>query len=96
MILIQPPDPELAKVKKGGYAGKVVRHLCPAVLVYSAEDEAGDAKFDLHFIERVRRLEYRQFLFLPKGGPLAVDSIRGFLNIYLEQKCYAMRHTANR
>jgi hypothetical protein len=75
VILIQPPDPELTKVKKAGYAGKVVRHLCPVVLVYSAEDDAGNSKFDLEFIDRVRRLEYRQFLFLPKGGPLTVDSI---------------------
>ncbi len=75
VILIQPPDPSLLEVKKVGYAGKVVRHLCPVAVVYSAEDDAGNSKFDLEFIERIRRLEYRQFLFLPKGGPLTVDSI---------------------
>ena len=75
VILIQPPDPALLAIKKAGYSGKVVRHLCPVVLVYSAEDDAGNSKFDPEFIERVRRLEYRQFLFLPKGGPLSLDSI---------------------
>lgn len=75
VILIQPPDPALLAIKKAGYAGKVVRHLCPVVLVYSAEDDAGNSKFDADFVERIRRLEYRQFLFLPKGGPLALDSI---------------------
>jgi hypothetical protein len=75
VILIQPPDPALLAVKKARYAGKVVRHLCPVLLVYSAEDDAGNSKFDPEFLERIRRLEYRQFLFLPKGGPLTVDSI---------------------
>ena len=45
------------------------------MLVYSAVNDAGDSKFPAEFIERVRRLEYRQFLFLPKGGPLTVDSL---------------------
>jgi hypothetical protein len=75
VILVQPPDPALLAVKKSGYAGRVVRRLCPVVLVYSAEDDAGNSKFDQEFIDRIRRLEYRQFLFLPKGGPLSVDSI---------------------
>lgn len=75
VILVQPPDPALLAVKKGNYGGKVVRHLCPVALVYSAEDDAGNSKFHPEFIERVRRLEYRQFLFLPKGGPLVFDSI---------------------
>jgi hypothetical protein len=47
-------------------------------LVFSAENEAGDAKFPPEFIERIRRLGYRQFMFMPKGGPLKVDSIARF------------------
>jgi hypothetical protein len=50
-------------------------NLCPVVLVYSAEDDAGNSKFDADFVDRIRRLEYRQFMFLPKGGSLGVDSI---------------------
>jgi hypothetical protein len=75
VILVQPPDPSLLQIKKSGYSGKVVRHLCPVALVYSAEDEAGNSKFSPDFLERVRRLEYRQFLFLPQGGSILVDSI---------------------
>jgi hypothetical protein len=75
VILIQPPDPALLEVKTSGYSGKVVRHLCPVALVYSAEDEAGNSKLPPDFLDRVRRLEYRQFLFLPQGGPILVDSI---------------------
>jgi hypothetical protein len=75
VILIQPPDPALLAVKKGGYSGKVARHLCPVVLVYSAEDDAGNSKFGADFVDRIRRLEYRQFMFLPRGGPLGLDSV---------------------
>lgn len=75
VILLQPPDPSLVAVKKGSYPAKIVRHLCPVVLVYSAVNEVGDSKFPPEFVERVRRLEYRQFMFLPKGGPVTVDSL---------------------
>jgi hypothetical protein len=75
VILLQPPDPALLAVKKGGSSGKIVRHLCPVALVYSAENDVGDSKFPKEFIERVRRLEYKQFMFLPKGGTLTVDSL---------------------
>lgn len=75
VILLQPPDPSLVIIKKGTYPAKIVRHLCPVVLVYSAVNEVGDSKFPPEFIERVRRLEYRQFMFLPKGGPITVDSL---------------------
>jgi hypothetical protein len=75
VILIQPPDPGLLLIKAGGYSAKIVRHLCPVALLYSAEDEAGNSKFPPDFIDRVRRLEYRQFMFLPAGGPILVDSV---------------------
>jgi hypothetical protein len=78
VILLQPPDRSLLDIKKGQYSGKIVRHLCPVALVFSAENEAGDAKFPREFIERIRRLGYRQFMFMPKGGPLKVDSIARF------------------
>lgn len=75
VILLQPPDPSLLGIKKGTYPAKIARHLCPVVLIYSAVNEVGDSKFPPEFVERVRQLEYRQFMFLPKGGPLTVDSI---------------------
>jgi hypothetical protein len=75
VILLQPPDPSLVAIKKGTYPAKIVRHLCPVVLVYSAVNEVGDSKFPPEFVERIRRLEYRQFMFLPKGGAITVDSI---------------------
>lgn len=74
-ILIQPPDPALLKIEKGPYSGKIVRHLATVILMYSVEDEVGDAKFPPEFLERVRRLEYKQFMFLATEGPITRDSL---------------------
>lgn len=78
VILTQPPDPSLLKLQKGPHGGRIVRHLCPVALVYSAEDETGVPRFPSQFLERIRRLEYPQFLFLPKGGPITADSLARF------------------
>jgi hypothetical protein len=75
MVLIQPPDPALESVKRQATGGKIVRHLCSVLLAYSAEDEAGFAKFPRQFIDDVRLLKYPQFLFLPKGGPFLRDGL---------------------
>ena len=37
--------------------------------------EVGDSKFPSEFVERVLHLAYRQFLFLPKSGPVSVVSV---------------------
>jgi hypothetical protein len=78
VILIQPPDPKLATVSRVSGGSKLARNLAPVALVYSAVDAAGDAKFDPSFLERVRVLEYPQFIFVPSGGPFARDSIARF------------------
>src|ERR1017187_126073 len=80
----RPDPPSIRGTKSHGratqhhLASNAEGHLCPVALVYSAVNDAGDSKFPAEFIERVRRLEYRQFLFLPKGGPLTVDSLARF------------------
>ncbi len=35
-------------------------------------------KFDTAFLDRVRLLEYPQFLFIPTSGPVVVDSLARF------------------
>lgn len=75
VLLIQPPDPALLKISKGPFSGQIVRHQATVALFYSVEDAAGDAKFQPEFLERVRRLEYKQFMFFKKSGPLALDSL---------------------
>ena len=36
------------------------------------------SKFDTAFLDRVRLLEYPQFLFIPSSGPVLVDSLARF------------------
>ena len=75
VIMTQPPD---ANLRKLGVGRRIVRHLCPVALIFSAVDETEAPKFPQDFVDRVRRLEYPQFLFLPKGGPMTRDSIVRF------------------
>lgn len=54
---------------------KLERHLCVVAPVFGLSDSAGYARASTEFLERVRKLDYPQFLFLPKGGPLIMDSL---------------------
>jgi hypothetical protein len=78
VILIQPPDPKLTTVPavKGG--GKLVRNLAPVGLLYSVVNAAQMSKYAAAFLDRVRLLEYPQFLFIPSSGPILVDSLARF------------------
>ncbi len=42
---------------------------------FSLENAVGYQKANEEFIARVRRLIYPQFLFVPKGGPITLDSL---------------------
>jgi hypothetical protein len=75
VILLQPPDPVLQEVKAVSNGMKLVRHLCIVAPAFSLENAVGDRKVPPEFIARVRQLEYPQFQFLPKGGPITVDSL---------------------
>ncbi|HEY6328093.1 MAG TPA: hypothetical protein VI756_02060, partial [Blastocatellia bacterium] len=52
-------------------------HLCNVAQIFSVVDPAtGAQKFDPTFIDRVRLLEYPEFMFLPRQtGVLTVDSL---------------------
>jgi hypothetical protein len=63
---------EVKGVSKGM---KLARHLCVVAPAFSLEDAVGYQKATDEFIARVRRLEYPQFLFVPKGGPMTLDSL---------------------
>jgi hypothetical protein len=75
VILIQPPDDSLEQVKAVSMGMKLVRHLCVVAPVFSLQNAVGYTKVSADFIARVRQLEYPQFQFLPKGGPITVDSL---------------------
>lgn len=78
VILIQPPDPKLTTVPPVRGGAKLVRNIAPVGLLYSAVDAAQMSKFDTAFLDRVRLLEYPQFLFIPSSGPVLVDSLARF------------------
>jgi hypothetical protein len=75
VILIRPPDASLLELQKQARSRRITHHLCSVALIYRVVDETGTPRFPAQFLERVRRLEYRQFLFLPKGGSITADSL---------------------
>ena len=75
VILIRPPDSSLLEVQKLARSRRITHHLCAVVLIYSVVDQTGTQRFPAPFLERVRHLEYGQFLFLPQGGPITADSL---------------------
>lgn len=75
IVLIQPTDPSLSLVKTVSMGIKIERHLCVVAPVFGLSNSVGYARASTEFLERVRKLEYPQFLFLPKGGPLVMDSL---------------------
>jgi hypothetical protein len=75
VLLIQPEMP-VAGLQDRGYKGKVQRHRCSVAQIFGlADTHTGEAAFDPAFVDRIRRMEFPQFLFLPKSpGLLDVDS----------------------
>jgi hypothetical protein len=75
VILIQPPNPGLAKAPKVSMGINLERHLCVVAPAFGLENAEGYSRVSDEFLGRVRRLEYPQFCFLAKGGPLTKDSL---------------------
>lgn len=76
VLLIQPEAPLMA-VDNRGYRGKVQRRRCLVAQIFGLTDvRTNHPEFSPSFVERVRRMEFPQLLFLPKkGGVLTIDSI---------------------
>lgn len=73
-VLLLVPDPQpIDDELRGG--GKINRHLCLVAPCYSVVDRLGKAKFSQRFLERVCRLEFPQFLFMPQSPVLPNDSL---------------------
>jgi len=75
-ILVMPEIPPFG-VDNRGYRGKVQRHLSLVAQVYGLADiKTGRAEFSPSFIERARRMEFPQLMFLPaRPGLFDVDSL---------------------
>jgi len=75
-IVVQPELPISSTVNRG-YPGRVHRTRCTVAQVFGLADTATHrAEFSPVFVERVRRMEYPQLMFLPKrAGLFEVDSL---------------------
>jgi hypothetical protein len=76
VVLIVPEAPSFG-IENRGYRGKVQRRLCCVAQVYGLADvETGRREFGESFVQRVRRMEFPQLMFLPaRVGLLDVDSL---------------------
>ena len=75
-VLLIQPEMQLAGLQNRGFRGKIQRHRCSVAQIFGlADTHTGEAAFDPAFVDRIRKMEFPQFLFLPKSpGLLEVDS----------------------
>lgn len=75
VVLIQPEAP--VAVDNRGYRGKIQRRRCLVAQIYGlADTRTNNPEFSPSFVDRVRKMEFPQFLFLPqKAGLFDVDSL---------------------
>jgi hypothetical protein len=76
VVLVMPEIPPMG-IDNRGYRGRVQRRLCLVGQVFGlADPKTGREEFNPTFVERVRRMEFPQLLFLPaRPGLLEVDSL---------------------
>jgi len=76
VLLVMPETPPFG-VNNKGYRGKVQRHLCLVGQIFGlADPKTTQAEFSPSFVERVRKMEFPQLMFLPaRPGFLEVDSL---------------------
>jgi len=76
VILLMPEAPPFG-VDNKGFRGKVQRRLCLVGQVFGlADPKTGHAEFSASFVNRVRKMEFPQLMFLPlRKGFLEVDSL---------------------
>lgn len=76
-VLLVRPEMPIPSAQNQGYRGKVHRPRCTVAQVFGLADaRTGEAEFGQAFVERVRKMEYPQLMFLPKkAGLFEVDSL---------------------
>jgi hypothetical protein len=76
VILLRAAKP-WADVDNKGFRGKIQRKRCWVAQIFGLTDvKTGRAEFNPDFVNRVRKMEFPELLFLPrKAGVLQVDSI---------------------
>ncbi len=76
VVLVIPQTPPLG-VDNRGYRGKIQRPRCCVAQVFGlADPKTNEAQFSPTFVDRVRKMEFPELMFLPKHpGLLEVDSL---------------------
>jgi len=76
VILVQP-EISLSAVQNQGYRGRIERRRCLVAQIFGlADSKTGQAEFNPSFVDRVRKMEFPQFMFLPqRPGLLEIDSL---------------------
>jgi hypothetical protein len=76
VVLVMPETPPFG-VDNRGYRGRVQRHLCLVAQVFGLVDpKTRREEFNPSFVERVRRMEFPQLMFLSaRPGLLDIDSL---------------------
>jgi hypothetical protein len=93
LIVPDPPEIDIHDLRGGG---RINRHLCLAAPCYGVVDAMGKSKYPQAFLERVRLLEFPQFMFLPgaafmeKDSLLRLDSIQHVFHNQLEATQWTM------
>jgi hypothetical protein len=74
-VVLLVPDPPEVDIRDLRGGGRINRHLCLVAPCYGVVDAMGKAKYRQDFIDRVRLLEFPQFMFLPEAPSMQKDSL---------------------
>jgi hypothetical protein len=95
VIMLVPDPPEIAIPDLRG-GGRINRHLCLVAPCYGVVDAMSKSKYREEFLNRVRCLEFPQFMFLPnmtcmpKDSLLRLDSIQHAFHNQLDPTRWAL------
>jgi hypothetical protein len=95
-VVLLVPDPQEIGIRDFRGGGRINRHLCLVAPCYGVVDAMGKSKYPQEFIDRVRLLEFPQFMFLPetacmpKDSLLRLDSIQHIFHNELEPTQWAL------
>jgi len=74
-VILLVPDPTEIGIRDIRGGGRINRHLCLVAPCYSVVDGMNKPKYQREFVDRVRLLEFPQFMFLPESACIQKDSL---------------------
>jgi hypothetical protein len=95
-VVMLVPDPKEIEIPDVRGGGRINRHLCLVAPCYGVVDAMNKSKYCEEFLNRVRSLEFPQFMFLPnvacmpKDSLLRLDSIQHTFHNQIEPTQWAL------